>query len=285
VDALEKELEEARRREKEAAATSEAAERDDDDARAEALRKSEQKAKEAEERVEKLNAELEEAHKVVENASSATKEMETTLEELRSALDIADTKRVEAVTLVQKECAEEIANLNARVARIQSLRKEELEDAEARVKAYESTARESRGLAKQLLEKLNESVESVARDLDPAYGDDDDMTHETTPQRGERSGEKDAAEDAENAEDAEDAEDADDGDGELDGGEDMDAENHLSDSILADVEFPPTEKPTQLAEPLHDIGNSPLADQPSPSKRVGRNTDDHSPLPANVLED
>ena len=79
VEALEKELEEARRREKEAAAPTEAAEGDNDDVRAEALREAEEKVKQAEARAEKLNAELEEAQAVVEGAASATKEMETKL--------------------------------------------------------------------------------------------------------------------------------------------------------------------------------------------------------------
>ena len=292
VEALEKELEEARRREKEAAAPTEAAEGDDDDVRAEALREAEEKLKQAEARAEKLNAELEEAQAVVEGAASATKEMETKLAELQSALDAAETKRVEAIASVQKECAEEIENLNARVARIQSVRKEELEEAEARVKAFASSARESRDLAKQLLDKLNESVQLVASDADAAHGDDDEMTHETTPQRRDGSDEKaaeDAAEDEPAKDDDDDINDNDDDDDINDKDDDsleqLDVDNHFSDSILADVEFPPTEKPTQVAAPLHDIGNSPRTDQPSPSKRVGRDIDDRSPLPASVLED
>ena len=292
VEALEKELEEARRREKEAAAPTEAAEGDNDDVRAEALREAEEKVKQAEARAEKLNAELEEAQAVVEGAASATKEMETKLAELQSALDAAETKRVEAIASVQKECAEEIENLNARVARIQSVRKEELEEAEARVKAFASSARESRDLAKQLLDKLNESVQLVASDADAAHGDDDEMTHETTPQRRDGSDEKaaeDAAEDEPAKDDDDDINDNDDDDDINDKDDDsleqLDVDNHFSDSILADVEFPPTEKPTQVAAPLHDIGNSPRTDQPSPSKRVGRDIDDRSPLPASVLED
>lgn len=268
-------------------------------------------------RASKAEAELEEARKVVEGAAAATKELETKLEEADEALQVAETKRVEEFNALEKQHAEQLAVFQARIDGVDAMEKRhaeevralratlekleseqeplrrELELAQSRLAKNEEAMANSRDLAQKLVEilghELPEKTRQIAANDEEAPRDEDEL-----PEPMEKTND-DSQPDGEDERKA-----MEDDDAETDGfnGFDNYADRGLSDSVLADVEFPPTEpQPAPAVDdeddqgdddadprepsPLRSIGNSPRQ-EPSPKCAGFRNSEEV--IPMNVLD-
>ena len=265
VEELEKALE--------AEAVAERRKQSDETNDAEVVDELERKLAAAEERAVKAENELDEAKRVVENAAAATKELETKLAEttaskatLETSLEVAEARRVEEIEMLKSEHASVVESLNARVADVVAETaplKESLARAKAQLEKNGHVVRESHELAKQLFDKLGESVRATASVSFGDDGDDDEMTREKTPQ-------KDAAAD----------------DGERPSGDAADDRNDEMDQGNTDAdETAPGGKAggDAASPPLRSIGNSPLPESESNKRRGAR--DSEGVIPMNVLED
>ena len=265
VEELEKALE--------AEAVAERRKQSDETNNAEVVDELERKLASAEERAVKAENELDEAKRVVENAAAATKELETKLAEttaskatLETSLEVAEARRVEEIEMLKSEHASVVESLNARVADVVAETaplKESLARAKAQLEKNGHVVRESHELAKQLFDKLGESVRATASVSFGDDGDDDETTREKTPQ-------KDAAAD----------------DGERPSGDAADDRNDEMDQGNTDAdETTPGGKAggDAASPPLRSIGNSPLPESESNKRRGAR--DSEGVIPMNVLED
>lgn len=265
VEELEKALE--------AEAVAERRKQSDETNDAEIVDELERKLAAAEERAVKAENELDEAKRVVENAAAATKELETKLAEttaskatLETSLEVAEARRVEEIEMLKSEHASVVESLNARVADVVAETaplKESLARAKAQLEKNGHVVRESHELAKQLFDKLGESVRATASVSFGDDGDDDETTREKTPQ-------KDAAAD----------------DGERPSGDAADDRNDEMDQGNTDAdETTPGGKAggDAASPPLRSIGNSPLPESESNKRRGAR--DSEGVIPMNVLED
>ena len=141
--------------------------------------------------------------------------------------------------------------------------KESLARAKAQLEKNGHVVRESHELAKQLFDKLGESVRATASVSFGDDGDDDETTREKTPQA-------DAAAD----------------DGERPSGDAADDRNDEMDQGNTDAdETAPGGKAggDAASPPLRSIGNSPLPESESNKRRGAR--DSEGVIPMNVLED
>ena len=265
VEELEKALE--------AEAVAERRKQSDETNDAEVVDELERKLAAAEERAVKAENELDEAKRVVENAAAATKELETKLAEttaskatLETSLEVAEARRVEEIEMLKSEHASVVESLHARVADVVAETaplKESLAHAKAQLEKNGHVVRESHELAKQLFDKLGESVRATASVSFGDDGDDDETTREKTPQ-------KDAAAD----------------DGERPSGDAADDRNDEMDQGNTDAdETTPGGKAggDAASPPLRSIGNSPLPESESNKRRGAR--DSEGVIPMNVLED
>ena len=265
VEELEKALE--------AEAVAERRKQSDETNDAEIVDELERKLAAAEERAVKAENELDEAKRVVENAAAATKELETKLAEttaskatLETSLEVAEARRVEEIEMLKSEHASVVESLNARVADVVAETaplKESLARAKVQLEKNGHVVRESHELAKQLFDKLGESVRATASVSFGDDGDDDETTREKTPQ-------KDAAAD----------------DGERPSGDAADDRNDEMDQGNTDAdETTPGGKAggDAASPPLRSIGNSPLPESESNKRRGAR--DSEGVIPMNVLED
>ncbi len=265
VEELEKALE--------AEAVAERRKQSDETNDAEVVDELERKLASAEERAVKAENELDEAKRVVENAAAATKELETKLAEttaskatLETSLEVAEARRVEEIEMLKSEHASVVESLNARVADVVAATaplKESLARAKGQLEKNGHVVRESHELAKQLFDKLGESVRATASVSFGDDGDDDETTREKTPQ-------KDAAAD----------------DGERPSGDAADDRNDEMDQGNTDAdETTPGGKAggDAASPPLRSIGNSPLPESESNKRRGAR--DSEGVIPMNVLED
>jgi pSer/pThr/pTyr-binding forkhead associated (FHA) protein len=265
VEELEKALE--------AEAVAERRKQSDETNDAEVVDELERKLASAEERAVEAENELDEAKRVVENAAAATKELETKLAEttaskatLETSLEVAEARRVEEIEMLKSEHASVVESLNARVADVVAETaplKESLARAKAQLEKNGHVVRESHELAKQLFDKLGESVRATASVSFGDDGDDDETTREKTPQ-------KDAAAD----------------DGERPSGDAADDRNDEMDQGNTDAdETTPGGKAggDAASPPLRSIGNSPLPESESNKRRGAR--DSEGVIPMNVLED
>ncbi len=265
VEELEKALE--------AEAVAERRKQSDETNDAEVVDELERKLASAEERAVKAENELDEAKRVVENAAAATKELETKLAEttaskatLETSLEVAEARRVEEIEMLKSEHASVVESLNARVADVVAETaplKESLARAKAQLEKNGHLVRESHELAKQLFDKLGESVRATASVSFGDDGDDDETTREKTPQ-------KDAAPD----------------DGERPSGDVADDRNDEMNQGNTDAdETTPGGKAggDAASPPLRSIGNSPLPESESNKRRGAR--DSEGVIPMNVLED
>ena len=265
VEELEKALE--------AEAVAERRKQSDETNNAEVVDELERKLASAEERAVKAENELDEAKRVVENAAAATKELETKLAEttaskatLETSLEVAEARRVEEIEMLKSEHASVVESLNARVADVVAETaplKESLARAKAQLEKNGHVVRESHELAKQLFDKLGESVRATVSISFGDDGDDDETTREKTPQ-------KDAAAD----------------DGERPSGDAADDRNDEMDQGNTDAdETTPGGKAggDAASPPLRSIGNSPLPESESNKRRGAR--DSEGVIPMNVLED
>ena len=265
VEELEKALE--------AEAVAERRKQSDETNDAEIVDELERKLASAEERAVKAENELDEAKRVVENAAAATKELETKLAEttaskatLETSLEVAEARRVEEIEMLKSEHASVVESLNARVADVVAETaplKESLARAKVQLEKNGHVVRESHELAKQLFDKLGESVRATASVSFGDDGDDDETTREKTPQ-------KDAAAD----------------DGERPSGDAADDRNDEMDQGNTDAdETTPGGKAggDAASPPLRSIGNSPLPESESNKRRGAR--DSEGVIPMNVLED
>ena len=265
VEELEKALE--------AEAVDERRKQSDETNDAEVVDELERKLASAEERAVKAENELDEAKRVVENAAAATKELETKLAEttaskatLETSLEVAEARRVEEIEMLKSEHASVVESLRARVADVVAETaplKESLAHAKAQLEKNGHVVRESHELAKQLFDKLGESVRATASVSFGDDGDDDETTREKTPQA-------DAAAD----------------DGERPSGDAADDRNDEMDQGNTDAdETAPGGKAggDAASPPLRSIGNSPLPESESNKRRGAR--DSEGAIPMNVLED
>ena len=265
VEELEKALE--------AEAVDERRKQSDETNDAEVVDELERKLASAEERAVKAENELDEAKRVVENAAAATKELETKLAEttaskatLETSLEVAEARRVEEIEMLKSEHASVVESLRARVADVVAETaplKESLAHAKAQLEKNGHVVRESHELAKQLFDKLGESVRATASVSFGDDGDDDETTREKTPQA-------DAAAD----------------DGERPSGDAADDRNDEMDQGNTDAdETAPGGKAggDAASPPLRSIGNSPLPESESNKRRGAR--DSEGVIPMNVLED
>ena len=233
----------------------------------------ERKLASAEERAVEAEKELDEAKRVVENAAAATKELETKLAEttaskatLETSLEVAEARRVEEIEMLKSEHASVVESLRARAADVVAETaplKESLARAKAQLEKNGHVVRESHELAKQLFDKLGESVRATASVSFGDDGDDDETTREKTPQA-------DAAAD----------------DGERPSGDAADDRNDEMDQGNTDAdETAPGGKAggDAASPPLRSIGNSPLPESESNKRRGAR--DSEGVIPMNVLED
>ena len=232
----------------------------------------ERKLASAEERAVEAEKELDEAKRVVENAAAATKELETKLAEttaskatLETSLEVAEARRVEEIEMLKSEHASVVESLRARAADVVAETaplKESLAHAKAQLEKNGHVVRESHELAKQLFDKLGESVRATAS---VSFGDDgdDETTREKTPQADA------AADDGERPS----GDAADDRDDEMDQGNTDADETAPGGKAGGDAASPP----------LRSIGNSPLPESESNKRRGAR--DSEGVIPMNVLED
>ena len=240
---------------------------------AEVVDELERKLASAEERAVKAENELDEAKRVVENAAAATKELETKLAEttaskatLETSLEVAEARRVEEIEMLKSEHASVVESLRARAADVVAETaplKESLARAKAQLEKNGHVVRESHELAKQLFDKLGESVRATASVSFGDDGDDDETTREKTPQA-------DATAD----------------DGERPSGDAADDRNDEMDQGNTDAdETAPGGKAggDAASPPLRSIGNSPLPESESNKRRGAR--DSEGVIPMNVLED
>ena len=265
VEELEKALE--------AEAVDERRKQSDETNDAEVVDELERKLASAEERAVKAENELDEAKRVVENAAAATKELETKLAEttaskatLETSLEVAEARRVEEIEMLKSEHASVVESLHARVADVVAETaplKESLAHAKAQLEKNGHVVRESHELAKQLFDKLGESVRATASVSFGDDGDDDETTREKTPQA-------DATAD----------------DGERPSGDAADDRNDEMDQGNTDAdETAPGGKAggDAASPPLRSISNSPLPESESNKRRGAR--DSEGVIPMNVLED
>ena len=265
VEELEKALE--------AEAVAERRKQSDETNDAEVVDELERKLASAQERAVKAENELDEAKRVVENAAAATKELETKLAEttaskatLETSLEVAEARRVEEIEMLKSEHASVVESLRARAADVVAETaplKESLARAKAQLEKNGHVVRESHELAKQLFDKLGESVRATASVSFGDDGDDDETTREKTPQA-------DAAAD----------------DGERPSGDAADDRNDEMDQGNTDAdETAPGGKAggDAASPPLRSIGNSPLPESESNKRRGAR--DSEGVIPMNVLED
>ena len=233
----------------------------------------ERKLASAEERAVEAEKELDEAKRVVENAAAATKELETKLAEttaskatLETSLEVAEARRVEEIEMLKSEHASVVESLRARAADVVAETaplKESLAHAKAQLEKNGHVVRESHELAKQLFDKLGESVRATASVSFGDDGDDDETTREKTPQADA------AADDGERPS----GDAADDRDDEMDQGNTDADETAPGGKAGGDAASPP----------LRSIGNSPLPESESNKRRGAR--DSEGVIPMNVLED
>ena len=265
VEELEKALE--------AEAVAERRKQSDETNDAEVVDELERKLASAQERAVKAENELDEAKRVVENAAAATKELETKLAEttaskatLETSLEVAEARRVEEIEMLKSEHASVVESLRARAADVVAETaplKESLARAKAQLEKNGHVVRESHELAKQLFDKLGESVRATASVSFGDDGDDDETTREKTPQADA------AADDGERPS----GDAADDRDDEMDQGNTDADETAPGGKAGGDAASPP----------LRSIGNSPLPESESNKRRGAR--DSEGVIPMNVLED
>jgi len=272
VEELEKTVEATRR---EAEADAERRKQSDETNDAQVVDELERRLASAEQRAASAENELDEAKRVVENAASATKELETKLAEttaskeaLETSLEVAEARRIEEIEALKSEHASVVESLNARVADVVAETaplRESLASAKAQLEKNGHVVRESHELAKQLFDKLGESVRATASVSFGDEGDDDEMTtRERTPR-------KDAADDDGERPSGDAADDR--GDDKMDRG-----------NTDVDETTPGGEANGDAAStPLRSIGNSPLPESESAKRRGAR--DSEGVIPMNVLED